>query len=196
MFGLLALHGVLSEQNTQQPTSDAEQKAARSVPEAPPALSKPQVQDSLPQAYEIGQQFSIGYWSYLCHGAYWTPVLGSNLHSMEHANAEFVVVDIAVRNDDTSASTLPPFQLIDREGRTYDQSAAGMLSQGFFSVLEQLNPGVSKRGNVAFDVPPDRHYSLLISGGIQSSKRASIVLPTRSPSNQQSPASPKSTDHP
>jgi len=188
MFGLLALHAVLSEQNTQQPTSDTPHKTVSSAAEAPPPPSPPQVQDNPTQAYKIGQQFSVGYWSYLIHRAYWTPALGADLYSMERANAEFVVIDMTVRNDDTSASTLPQFQLKDAEGRTYSESSAGMASQGFFSVLEQLNPGVSKRGNIAFDVPPGRQYSLIASGGIESGEQVSVTLPKSATPKELSPA--------
>ncbi len=106
---------------------------------------------------------------------------------MERANAEFVVIDVTARNDDTSSSTLPPFHLMDKDGRTYDQSSAGTFSAGFFSVLEGLNPGVSKRGNVAFDVPPDRQYFLVVSGGIESDKRALVPLPAP-PSSEPQPS--------
>jgi hypothetical protein len=100
---------------------------------------------------------------------------------MEHANADFVVVNVTARNDDTSSSVIPTFKLSDTEGRTYDESSAGMLNQGFFSSLDSLNPGVSKRGNIAFDVPTGRKYSLIVSGGIESGKRAIVVLPTSEP---------------
>jgi hypothetical protein len=131
------------------------------------------------------QPFSIGYWSYLCHDTYWTPILGGfSPESAERANAAFLVINIEVRNEDMSASTIPVFQLVDEEGRTYDESSAGAMSQGFFSVFEKLNPGVSKRADIAFDVPPNRHYSLLVSGGIESDKHAFVKLPApQVPSN-------------
>jgi hypothetical protein len=158
-------------------------------PDTPSAPSERKPPQNLSPTYEIGQQFSVGYWSYICNSAYWTHWIGSGPYSMEHANADFVVVNITVRNDDTSSSTLPPFQLTDGEGRTYDESSRVMLNQGFFS-LDSLNPGVSKRGSIAFDVPPDRPYSLIISGGIESGKQAIVILPTPEPSsNQPSPPS-------
>lgn len=128
--------------------------------------------------YRIGQPFSTGYWSYICNGASRTPFLGDSI-SLQRANGVFVVVDLTVRNNDTSSSTLPRFQLVDGQGRRYDQSTAVMLSDRFFGVLESLNPGVTERRNIAFDVPPDRDYSLLVSGGIESDERAIVLLPNR-----------------
>lgn len=161
-------------QNPSQQRGDITPPDSREVPEDTSSTVKAR---ALPPAYAIGQSFSIGYWSYHCNSAYWTAVLGLDPYSMQRANAAFVVVNVEVRNDDTSASTLPPFRLADEQGRTYDESSAGMFSQGFFSAFEKLNPGVSKRGNIAFDVPPDRRYFLLVSGGMESGKQAIVILP-------------------
>jgi hypothetical protein len=168
-------------------TGNGERAPVIVVPPSDTTKSETQVQTqkNLPPAYMVGQQFSIGYWHYICNRAYWTPILASNPYSMERANADFVVVDLTIRNDDTSASTRPPFHLMDEKGRTYDESAVGMMSGGFFSVLETLNPGVSKRGQIAFDVPPDRQYFLIVSGGIESGKAAIVLLPMSSPAGQQ-----------
>lgn len=182
IVALLALHSLSApDRNKAQITSDTQQNTPPHAVSAPTDSGQSQSMDNPPSTYKMDQTFAVGYWSYICHGAYWTSVLGSNPYSVERASAEFVVVDITARNDDTSSSTLPPFQLMDSDGRTYDASSAGMLSQGFFSVLEQLNPGVSKRGSVAFDVPPNRQYSLVLSGGIESDKRALVVLPMSTP---------------
>lgn len=170
--------------------ASSHQEARQNSPQNAPNMAGVTGQSQMSGPYPIGDRISVGYWSYVCNNAYWTPILGSDAYSMERANADFVVVNITVRNDDTSSSTLPPFQLLDLGGRTYDESSAGTLSPGFFSVLEGLNPGVSKRGNVAFDVPPGQQYYLIVSGGIESDKRASVVLPTSEPnSNAQPPPS-------
>ncbi len=174
IFGLSLLHVVLSgsDSETKQGTTDTLQSSVQGTTDSS-------------QTYQLGQQFSVGYWTYDVHGAYWTPVLGSDLYTMNQANGEFVVVDVTVRNNDTSSSTLPPFQLADDEGRTYDESSAGSLSPGYFSVLESLNPGVSKRGEVAFDVPPGRQYVLVLSGGFESGKQAFVSLPTSTSGGKQ-----------
>jgi hypothetical protein len=186
-LGMLFLAWVLFVPH--KPVESTSPKSVDSTPPGPiPAVSEyTGPKHNLPPAFNIGQPFSIGYWSYVCHSAHWTPIFGSDLYSMERANGKFVVVDITVQNNDTSASTLPPFQLVDKDGRTYDESSSGMVSQGFFSVLEKLNPGVSKRGNIAFDVPPDREYFLLISGGFESGKHAIVVLPMSVVPERQSP---------
>jgi len=176
------------EQETQSSVANTEQGAPSQASDAGQSQTT-EPSASEPPTYDTGQQFSIGYWSYSCHDAYWTPVLGVfDPYSAEHANGEFIVVDITAQNNDTSSSTVPPFQLRDQEGRTYDESSAGMLRRGFFSGLEQLNPGVAERGSVAFDVPPDRQYVLVVSGGIESGKTAIVTLPMSRPQSDQKSA--------
>jgi hypothetical protein len=187
VLGLWISHNI--SENSSMSNSERAPKAVPVV-DVPPSdtsesKSQDQIQKNLPPAYMIGQQFSVGYWHYICNRAYWTPILASSPYSMERANADFVVVDLTIRNDDTSASARPPLHLTDEKGRTYDESTAGMMSSGFFSVLETLNPGVSKRGSIAFDVPPDRQYFLIASGGMESDKTAIVLLPMSSPPGRQ-----------
>jgi hypothetical protein len=56
-----------------------------------------------------------------------------------------------------------------------------MPSSGFFSPLQKLNPGVSKRGLMAFDVPRGREYSLQVSGGFKSRDHAIVTLSDSTP---------------
>lgn len=156
-------------------TSDPQASSTVQVSTQPEEIPTPK---DLPKNFEIGQPFSVGYWSYTCNKAFWTPFLGFDPYSTERANGDFIVLDLTVRNDDNSESTMPPFHLVDTDGRIYDESAAGSMSQGFFSVLEGLNPGVSKRGMVAFDVPLGRQYSLVASGGMESAEKVVVALPT------------------
>lgn len=137
-------------------------------------------------AYAVGQEVPVGYWSYVCNRVWWTPVLSSGF-STHQANAAFLVVDIRAQNNDNSASRLPPLHLVDSDGRQYDHSTEVMLIDGFFGPLEKLNPGVPKEGLVAFDVPPNRHYSLVVSGGYRSEEHAVVLLPAPAPAPASAP---------
>ena len=147
-----------------------------------PEVSSPRMATVTPQTdhvptYDVGEPFSVGNWSYICYGARWTPLIGSDPNSMERADASFLVIGIKAQNDHDSSSTLPTFRLMDERGLTYAESSKVTAKEGFLSASEQLNPGVSKRGNIAFDVPPSRHYALVFSGGIESGKRAIVIMP-------------------
>jgi len=125
--------------------------------------------------YSVGQEFSVGYWSYRLNGAIWMPAIGS-AGAPELPDAAFLVLDITVRNDDRSASTLPPFKLLDANGREYEESSKAIFLDNAFGILTSLNPDVSKRGFAVFDVPANRQYVLSVSGGIESGKSALVTF--------------------
>ena len=136
--------------------------------------------------HALGEQFSVGYWVYRCNGDEWVPTIGSAF-----PDAAFVVIDITAQNNDKSSSTLPPLHLVDTKGRKYDASSKPMYEGKFFGPLEELNPGVSKRGYVAFDVPPNREYVLEVGGGFESGESALVALTPHTTWEAQSSAVPQ-----
>jgi Domain of unknown function (DUF4352) len=130
--------------------------------------------DATPALHKIGDTVHVGYWSYQVNGFHWTPVVGDGMMA-ERADARFIIVDLIIRNDDRTASTMPKIVLVDSEGREFDQSSKGMFLDGAFGVLKQVNPGVESSGHLVFDVPPGQ-YTIKLSGGIESSERALVAL--------------------
>jgi hypothetical protein len=120
--------------------------------------------------YGIGQNVSVGYWTYRCLGVRWQRSIGS-----EYADARFLVVDLVIGNNDKTASSLPPMKLLDEHDREYDESSKSIFLERSFGTLKSLNPGVYSRGYVVFDVPPGK-YVLKVSGGYTSGQSATIEL--------------------
>jgi Domain of unknown function (DUF4352)/zinc-ribbon domain len=164
-FGLLLMmsmcSAILNHSSTQttatQPTSE---------PESSPPSSTAR--------HKIGESFSVGYWSYRCNGARWHSSIGSE-YSRQYPDAKFLVVDLAVRNNDKTASVLAPLKLVDAEGREYDESSKGIFLDNSFGMLKSVNPGVTSSGYIAFDVPPG-NYALKVSGGFTSGQNELIDL--------------------
>jgi hypothetical protein len=128
-----------------------------------------------PMKRGIGEDVSVGYWLYRCNGARWQSFIGGLGETVEAPDAQFLVLDMYVRNNDRSASLLPPLKLVDAQGREYDESSKGTFMPGAFDMLKQLNPTVSSRGYAIFDVPHGQ-YALLVSGGFESGEHALIDL--------------------
>ncbi len=126
---------------------------------------------------QLGQTVHVGYWTYRVNSAEWVPGIANGL-TYEQPDAAFLVINLSARNEDRSESVLPPVKLIDASGREFSQSSAGALSDGFFSPLKSLNPGVGSRANVVFDVPPGQ-YRIRLSGGHLSRDSALVLLPAR-----------------
>jgi Domain of unknown function (DUF4352) len=109
------------------------------------------------------------------NGVRWQAKVGSLGDTVETPDAEFLVIDLSIRNNDRTASTLPPFKLMDAQGREYDESDKGTFMQGAFDLFKKLNPGVSSRGYLVFDVPHGE-YALKASGGFESGESTLVDL--------------------
>ena len=77
---------------------------------------------------------------------------------------------------DKTAISPPPVKLVDSDDREYDESSKGIIMQNSIGILKSLNPGVSSRGYVVFDVPAGK-YALKVSGGFTSGASELIYLP-------------------
>jgi ketosteroid isomerase-like protein len=138
--------------------------------------------------HAIGEDFSVGYWSYRCNRAIWQRYIVSGFETIEQPDAEFLIVDLLVQNNDRTSSTLPPLKLVDAQGREFDESSKGSLMNGSFDILKRLNPGVSSRGFVVFDAPRG-DYMLKFSGGFESEKYAIVDMSSeRKPESGQEPS--------
>ena len=138
--------------------------------------------------HSLGDQFSIGYWTYRCDSADWWSSIPTEYNEIKFPDAAFLVVKLYVRNNDKTASTLPAaFKLVDEQGREYNKSDVQLpesyppfyLKGGGFDAFKQLNPSVATTGAVVFDVPRNGTYSLKVSGGYGSGEYALIDLTPR-----------------
>jgi hypothetical protein len=91
------------------------------------------------------------------------------------ADARFIIVNLTIRNEDRTASTLPRIVLIDTQGREFQRSSKGIFMEGSFGSLKDVNPGVESRGYLVFDVPPGQ-YTIKLSSGFESSDSVLVAL--------------------
>lgn len=134
----------------------------------------------------IGKTMNVGYWSYSVNGYTWAPyILESG--EIQRPNAEFLVIEVRAQNNDNSASTLPPIQLVDASGDTFSSST--ILDDRYLDPLMTLNPHVSTEGLVAFDVPQGQ-YRVKLSGGYESSSTVLVNLAGPSASSSSQTAAP------
>lgn len=125
---------------------------------------------------KMTETLHVGYTTYCAWSAKWSDKISDNQFLDKRANANWLVINMTIRNDDKKARTVPPIKLIDEDGREYDASTEGMMTEDAIGILQDLNPDVSKQGNVIFDVPKGRTYRLKLSGGYWSSDTGFIVL--------------------
>jgi hypothetical protein len=123
--------------------------------------------------HSIGTSFSVGYWTYVVNSVdsrAWLPDIGE-MKACDSGNC--VVINLTVRNDDTTSSTRPVVKLVDSAGREFSETDTWSDTQ--LGWLQQLNPGVSKRGYIYFDAPRGS-YRLKVSGGYTSGVDALVNL--------------------
>lgn len=125
---------------------------------------------------KTGDAVAVGYTTYTVHSSRWGSRLAPGNFMDRAPNAKFLFVDVSVRNDDKEARMVPPFKLIDEAGSTYESDSTGAMLPGAFGALTNLNPKVTQRGFVVFDVPPQHTYQLLADGGYWSKDSARIQL--------------------
>jgi len=125
----------------------------------------------------------------------------SSPYRPETPDSLYLVLDVVVRNDGNSegsnrASLVPSFELIDGrdelmsgtrslpgrpgrpEVRSYRQSLRRYVGYAMFpDLLTMLNPGMTMRGQVIFDVPPGDQYALYFEGGYKSGKSTIAAVP-------------------
>jgi hypothetical protein len=123
-----------------------------------------------------GEQFLVGYTGYGVWRSWWSPRLTANTFLDQPPNAKYLFVLLSVFNNDNKARDVPPFKLVDENGAEYDADARGYMLPGSIGLIETLNPSVTKVGFVVFDVPPERHYRLVLSGGFWSKENAFVKL--------------------
>lgn len=125
--------------------------------------------------YKMGTTVSVGYTSYVIWSAKWVNKISDNTYLNEKPNANFLLVNITVRNNDKKARQIPPFKLVDEYGAEYQTSSKLGLDNAI-GILDSLNPDVSKRGNILFDVPKYRKYKLQLDGGFWSAEKKTVEL--------------------
>jgi hypothetical protein len=138
------------------------------------AVSQPKVAEK-PTVYSLNESFKVGYTRYNVTGIQWKRRLG-NAYFGKDADSRYLLVNITVKNEDKENRAIPPFTLEDENGATYDTSPDAMYLGDKAIFLDSLNPGVQKSATLVFDVPPDNHYMLVVSGGFWSGEEARVTL--------------------
>jgi Domain of unknown function (DUF4352) len=148
---------------------EAETKQAEAAQEEQEATQK-----TVEASHYIGDAFKTGYMLYQVDSIQWRKRIG-NEYFGDEADARYLLVHIQIKNEDKETRLIPPFKLIDESGATYEESVDRIGLKGGL-LLKKLNPGVSTKATLLFDVPPNHHYKLQVDGGYWSNDKALVVL--------------------
>lgn len=151
---------------------DQSQPIANSASSMPPEMAS---EPEPPTAYGLNESFKVGYTRYSVKGFNWKRRLG-NAYFGKDADSRYLLVNLTVKNEDKENRAIPPFTLEDENGATYDTSPDAMYLGDKAIIFDSLNPGVQKSATLVFDVPPEHHYTLVVSGGFWSGEEARVTL--------------------
>ncbi len=124
-------------------------------------------------AFSIGDDVTVGDLAYRVESSKEASSIQSGNEFIDDltTTGKFVIIDVTVQNNDKESRYVDGamFKLLDKDGAEYSStSEADMLindGTGFF--LEKINPKMSRRGKVAFEVPADAtNLKLQVSSGL------------------------------
>ena len=148
--------------SSQQETSDEEPEESADKKEAASksdAKEEKESKESKGSTAQIGETVTVGDASWIVTDAYPTNQINNTYGgALPAKQGDFVVVDFHFTNDGNEAKTLhqQAVQLIDSDGRESDPDTDtfGFIPREKNIFLEQVNPSVSKEGQVIFSVAP------------------------------------------
>lgn len=96
----------------------------------------------------------------------------------EDANGIFLIIDVEIENIGNDADYINnAIYIIDNQGREFEQDDGSWIYLEDNFIFEELNPGLTKKGQVIFDIPKDITGKICIkSSSFSSSCKAYINL--------------------
>lgn len=83
----------------------------------------------------------------------------------ETTTNQYVIITIDAENGNSKAITITSgqFVLIDDQNRQYKESTTDFIFDldSYFSIADDINPGLKKSGQIVFEVPADSHEFVL-----------------------------------
>jgi hypothetical protein len=176
LFGLVVLHGITSSTEPDK-QSETTPNTRQNVP-TPPTVEEQPIQKP-PFSVVEGDATYYGAVSSDVGVAVLRVTSGPFLFGIEpiRADGKFVVVAVAIFNGQNTAITMDTglFEIVDSSGNVYSASEKSMeVASANNLFLAQINPGVTKAGEIVFDVPQNLGMDNLLlrfRGGMTGTSR-------------------------
>ncbi|WP_066248528.1 DUF4352 domain-containing protein [Neobacillus drentensis] len=124
--------------------------------------------------YKVGNKFKVGDFEYVITSIKEDRVIKSDNQFIKNKETQgkFAIIDFTVMNLDKEARMVDSslFLIKDSKDREYEPMVDGdimMLLGDSNLFLEDVNPGLSRKGKIVFELPTDvKSYSLEVSSGV------------------------------
>jgi len=189
IIGISAIGNMLEdvETSTSLNPSPQEESEVQKITEAEEIIPPSKIAKKTIEAkvYSVGDTIQAGDFKWKIVRSSTATEIGEDLAGTffgEKADGIFIIVDVEVENTGKSANYLMDsyLKLIDDQGREFsaDSAAAFYLKpQGSALMFEQVNPGITKKGKIVFDVPVGlKVANMRISSNMVSSSFYNVKL--------------------
>ncbi|MBI2549143.1 DUF4352 domain-containing protein [Candidatus Woesearchaeota archaeon] len=137
------------------------------------------------KTYQLGDEIQAGDFTWKITGVSTAKEIGQDLAGTffgETADGIFVIVDVEVSNTAKSAKYLTNsfVKLIDEQSREFSPNTAAAIylkPEGSALLFEQINPGITKKGKIVYDVPEGvNNFNVKITSNLLSSNIYNLKL--------------------
>jgi hypothetical protein len=172
IFGMGILGNIFGGNDS---STDSNSNLQTTTPEQIPAKQKDDLQTTTPEqitgkvtasqqevkTYSLGDEIQAGDFKWKITKSSTAREIGQDIMGTffgEKADGIFIIVDVEVKNTGKSAKYLMDsyLKLIDDQGREFSPNSAAAIylkPEGSALMFEQVNPGITKKGKIVFDVP-------------------------------------------
>ena len=138
-------------------------------------------QNGRDEIFKLNQDVPVGHFSYKASDFRYRESVGSSFYR-ETADGLYLIVDVLIKNIDRESkyAVAQSCFLTDEDGYKYEPNSDASIAlsmQGYntFS-LSTINPGITSKGILVFEVPRKDDYYLFVPGGFGSNKYKPILL--------------------
>ncbi|MFE5471914.1 DUF4352 domain-containing protein [Bacillus safensis] len=123
------------------------------------------------KTYKIGDKVAVENFTYQVNSVTEEKTLQKQYMSDVTTDGKFIIVEVTVTNTGKKGRLIDTemFRLIGKDGTEYKSLTTNNMyvndnESNFF--LKQVNPKLSKKGKVAFEVPNEKKFSFQVSSGL------------------------------
>jgi len=127
------------------------------------------------QTYSLGNKIVVENFAYTFTNVQGTSIIGSEYFN-DQADGIFWIIDVEVENIGNEAEYINnEIYIIDNQGREFEQDDDAWVYLDNNLVFEELNPGLTKKGQIIFDIPEGTTGKIGIKKSMWSSDFSAYV---------------------
>ena len=137
------------------------------------------------RAYQLGDVIQAGDFKWKITEVSTTSEIGQDIAGSffgEKADGIFVIIDVEIENTANSAEYLTDsyIKLVDNQGREFSPNTLAAIylkPEGSALAFEQINPGITKKGKIVYDVPEGiNNFNVKITSSLFSSEVYNVAI--------------------